>query len=59
MKLAPCTPGDAVITPGFALRASYVIHAVGPIWEGGHKGEVDEENFALYSNELTRLAAAS
>jgi O-acetyl-ADP-ribose deacetylase (regulator of RNase III) len=25
-----CAPGDAVITPGFRLRARYVIHAVGP-----------------------------
>ena len=37
--LAPCPPGDAVITPGFALRARYVIHAVGPIWSGGGQGE--------------------
>jgi O-acetyl-ADP-ribose deacetylase (regulator of RNase III) len=39
--LAPCAPGDAVITHGFALRARYVIHAVGPIWSGGDDGEVD------------------
>ena len=39
--LAPCAPGDAVITPGFALRARYVIHAVGPIWTGGTNGEAD------------------
>ena len=39
--LAPCAPGDAVITPGFALRARYVIHAVGPIWTGGTSGEAD------------------
>jgi O-acetyl-ADP-ribose deacetylase (regulator of RNase III) len=35
MALAPCEPGDAVITPGFQLRARYVIHAVGPVWHGG------------------------
>jgi len=39
--LAPCAPGDAVITPGFSLRARYVIHAVGPIWTGGTSGEVE------------------
>jgi O-acetyl-ADP-ribose deacetylase (regulator of RNase III) len=39
--LGPCAPGDAVITPGFALRARYVIHAVGPIWTGGTHGEAD------------------
>ena len=37
--LAPCAPGDAVITPGFGLRARYVIHAVGPRWTGGTNGE--------------------
>jgi O-acetyl-ADP-ribose deacetylase (regulator of RNase III) len=37
--LAPCAPGDAVITPGFRLRARYVIHAVGPKWTGGTTGE--------------------
>ena len=38
-KLAPCPAGRAVITPGFRLRAKFVIHAVGPIWEGGNSGE--------------------
>jgi O-acetyl-ADP-ribose deacetylase (regulator of RNase III) len=28
-----------VITPGFGLRAHFVIHAVGPIWTGGTRGE--------------------
>jgi O-acetyl-ADP-ribose deacetylase (regulator of RNase III) len=37
--LAPCPPGDAVITPGFDLRARYVIHTVGPVWSGGEQGE--------------------
>ena len=27
--------GGAAITPGFALKAKYVIHAVGPVWQGG------------------------
>lgn len=34
-----CATGDAVITPGFALRARWVIHAVGPVWHGGGAGE--------------------
>jgi O-acetyl-ADP-ribose deacetylase (regulator of RNase III) len=37
--LGPCPPGEAVITPGFRLRARFVIHAVGPIWSGGTHGE--------------------
>ena len=34
-----CAPGSAVITPGFKLPAKYVIHTVGPVWQGGDKGE--------------------
>lgn len=37
--LAGCKTGEAKITPGFRLPASYVIHTVGPVWQGGHKGE--------------------
>jgi len=33
--------GEAEITPGFALDAKYVIHAVGPVWQGGNNGEQD------------------
>jgi O-acetyl-ADP-ribose deacetylase (regulator of RNase III) len=38
-NLGGCPPGEARITPGFALKARYVIHAVGPIWRGGTSGE--------------------
>jgi O-acetyl-ADP-ribose deacetylase (regulator of RNase III) len=34
-----CGPGSAVITHGFKLPAKYVIHTVGPVWQGGDKGE--------------------
>lgn len=34
-----CPVGEARITPGFGLRASHVIHAVGPTWVGGGAGE--------------------
>jgi O-acetyl-ADP-ribose deacetylase (regulator of RNase III) len=34
-----CPTGEARITPGFALPARYVIHAVGPVWRGGQQGE--------------------
>jgi O-acetyl-ADP-ribose deacetylase (regulator of RNase III) len=30
-----CPTGSAVITPGFKLKARHVIHAVGPVWQGG------------------------
>ncbi len=34
-----CPTGDAKITPGFRLKASWVIHTVGPVWSGGQQGE--------------------
>lgn len=37
--LAPLETGGAVITPGFRLPARYVIHVVGPVWDGGDRGE--------------------
>ena len=39
--LAPCAPGKAVLTPGFELPARWVIHTVGPIYEGGQKKEAE------------------
>ena len=40
-EIGHCDTGDAVITPGFALKARYVIHAVGPRWKGGGCGEAE------------------
>jgi len=37
--LGGCETGDAKITPGFNLKARFVIHAVGPVWHGGNRGE--------------------
>lgn len=34
-----CETGDARITPGFKLPARYVIHTVGPVWQGGSVNE--------------------
>jgi O-acetyl-ADP-ribose deacetylase len=38
-KLGGCPTGHAVLTPGFQLKARFVIHAVGPVWQGGGQGE--------------------
>ena len=38
-KIGPIAPGQAAITPAFALPANYVIHTVGPVWDGGNHGE--------------------
>ncbi len=39
--LGPIPAGEAVLTPGFRLPARFVVHAVGPVWWGGHKGEAE------------------
>ncbi|MCO7175356.1 O-acetyl-ADP-ribose deacetylase [Sporolactobacillus kofuensis] len=36
-----CATGEAKITKGYRLPASYVIHTPGPIWQGGHHHEAD------------------
>ena len=38
-KIGPIDVGNAVITPAFDLHAKYVIHTVGPVWDGGNHGE--------------------
>ena len=40
--LGGCATGDAKITPGFRLHAKWVIHTVGPVWNGGERGESDK-----------------
>jgi len=37
--LGGCETGQAKITRGYKLPAKYVIHAVGPVWSGGERGE--------------------
>jgi O-acetyl-ADP-ribose deacetylase (regulator of RNase III) len=37
--LGGCESGSAKITRGYRLPAKYVIHAVGPVWNGGGHGE--------------------
>ena len=38
-RLGGCNTGDAKATPGFDLPATWVIHTVGPVWQGGSSGE--------------------
>jgi O-acetyl-ADP-ribose deacetylase (regulator of RNase III) len=40
-QLGGCATGDAKITRGYRLPARHVIHAVGPVWRGGTRGEPD------------------
>jgi len=37
--LGGCPTGEAKITPGFNMTARHVVHAVGPRWRGGERGE--------------------
>lgn len=53
--LGGCETGSAKITRGYRLKAKHVIHAVGPVWSGGDKGEED----LLASCYRTSLALAA
>ncbi len=53
-QLGGCETGEAKITPGFDLKARYVIHAVGPVWGGGERDE-DRLLADCYRNSLKRL----
>jgi len=54
--LGGCPTGQARITKGYRLPAKHVIHTVGPVWNGGHRGEPDL--LASCYRESLRLAAA-
>jgi O-acetyl-ADP-ribose deacetylase (regulator of RNase III) len=53
-RLQGCMTGEAKLTKGYNLPARYVIHTVGPVWNGGGRGEA-ELLAACYRNSL-RLA---
>jgi O-acetyl-ADP-ribose deacetylase (regulator of RNase III) len=38
-KIGGCKTGDAVMTNAGKLKAKKIIHAVGPVWSGGNRGE--------------------
>lgn len=46
-----CKEGSAVITPGFKLKSKYIIHAVGPRWNGGSYGE-EEKLYSCYQASM-------
>jgi O-acetyl-ADP-ribose deacetylase len=49
--LGGCRPGEAKATRGYLLPARFVIHTVGPVWSGGHRGE-PETLTNCYRNSL-------
>jgi O-acetyl-ADP-ribose deacetylase (regulator of RNase III) len=50
-RLGGCETGGAKITSGYRLPARHVIHAVGPVWDGGHAGE-DEALASCYRRAI-------
>jgi O-acetyl-ADP-ribose deacetylase len=55
-RLGGCATGAAKITRGYRLPARYVIHAVGPVWNGGGEGE-DELLASCYRTALDLAVA--
>jgi len=51
-KLAPIRTGEAVITPGFALPAKYIIHTAGPVYEPRHAAECERLLRSAYHSSL-------
>ncbi len=56
-KLGPIKTGEAVITPGFALPAKYIIHTAGPVYAAYEEKEAEELLRLAYENSL-KLAVA-
>ncbi|MGH2571579.1 MAG: O-acetyl-ADP-ribose deacetylase [bacterium] len=50
-----CPTGEARVTPGFRLPARWIVHTVGPIWQGGTSGE-PELLASCYRNALALAA---
>jgi O-acetyl-ADP-ribose deacetylase (regulator of RNase III) len=51
-KLSPIQTGEAVITPGFALPARYVIHTAGPIYDAGQPDQSEKLLRSAYTQSL-------
>jgi O-acetyl-ADP-ribose deacetylase (regulator of RNase III) len=54
--LGGCPTGQARRSPGFRLEARWIVHTVGPVWQGGSAGE-DGLLAACYRNSLLLAAA--
>ena len=52
-KIGRIEEGQVAVTPAFALDAKYIFHTVGPVWDGGDKGERDIVR-SCYTNCLNK-----
>ena len=55
-RVGPCPTGSARLTSGYRLPARHVIHAVGPVWNGGAHGE--DELLAFAHRSCMHIAVA-
>jgi O-acetyl-ADP-ribose deacetylase len=51
LRIGYCPPGEARITKAYLLPAKFIVHTVGPVWEGGQYGE-REQLAACYRSAL-------
>jgi O-acetyl-ADP-ribose deacetylase (regulator of RNase III) len=56
-KLRGCQTGEAKLTKGYRLKAKFVVHTVGPVWQGGGQGE-PEQLASCYRRSMSVAAAA-
>ena len=56
-RLRGCQTGDAKLTQGYRLKAKFVVHTVGPVWQGGGQGE-PEQLASCYRRSMSVAAAA-
>ncbi len=55
VKIGRIERGEVAVTPAFKLKAKFIIHTVGPVWNGGKVGEFDILK-SCYSKSLTKAA---
>ncbi|QBP41952.1 macro domain-containing protein [Paenisporosarcina antarctica] len=55
-EIGQCSVGEAVLTDGFRLQSTHIIHTVGPVWRGGNQNE-EKLLQSCYENSLALAAS--